>query len=108
MAIWVEFLLLKFGRFQRDILLLRFFLVKYAFWGFVGLSEQGGGGFLVGVFKVKGVGGGPTCQSLFVFASLTLRGALQAQRKLRCAASKKVTKNAATLTAKLDHDGCIS
>ena len=30
MAIWVEFLLLKFGRFQRDILLLRFFLVEYA------------------------------------------------------------------------------
>ena len=64
MAIRVEFLLLKFGRFQRDILLLRFFLVEYAFWGFVGLSEQGGGGFLVGVFKVKSVGGGPTRQSL--------------------------------------------
>ena len=64
MAIWVKFLLLKFGRFQRDILLLRFFLVEYAFWGFVGLSEQGGGGFFVGFFKVKVVGGGPTCQSL--------------------------------------------
>ena len=59
-------------------------------------------------FKFKVVGGGPTCQLLFVFASLTLRGALQAQRKLRCATAKKVTKNAATLTAKLEHDGCIS
>ena len=66
MAIWVEFLLLKFGCFQRDILLLRFFLVEYAFWGFVGLNGQGGGGFLVGFFKVKGVGSGPTRQSLFV------------------------------------------
>jgi len=55
MAIWVEFLLLKFGRFQRDILLLRFFLVEYAFWGFIGLNGQGGG-FFVGFFKVKVVG----------------------------------------------------
>ena len=62
MAIRVEFLLLKFGRFQRDILLLRFFLVKYAFWGFVGLSEQGGDGFFVGFFKVKVVGGWPDSQ----------------------------------------------
>ena len=64
MTICEKFLLLKFGGLQGDVLLLRVFLVKYAFWGFVGLSEQGGGGFLVGVFKVKSVGGGPTRQSL--------------------------------------------
>jgi len=56
-------------------------------------------------FKVKVVGSGPTCQLLFVFASLTLRGALQAQRKLRCATAKKVTKNAATLRRSLTTTG---
>ena len=44
----------------------------------------------------------------FWFASLTLRVALQALRKLRCTTAKKVTKNAVSLTAKLNHDGCIS
>jgi hypothetical protein len=53
MAICEKFLLLKFGRFQRDILLLVRFLVEYAFWGFIRLNEQGGGGFFR--FKVKGV-----------------------------------------------------
>ena len=67
-------------------------------------------GFLVYLFEfsVQDRRGWPDSQSLFVFASLTLRGALQAQRKLRCATAKKVTKNAVSLTAKLNHDGCIS
>ena len=64
--------------------------------------------FLLFEFYSQGRRGWPDSQSLFVFASLTLRGALQAQRKLRCATAKKVTKNAVSLTAKLEHDGCIS
>jgi len=50
MAICEKFLLLKMGVFQGNILLLVRFLVEYAFWGFIGLSEQGGGGFFVGFF----------------------------------------------------------
>ena len=53
MAICEKFLLLKIGVFQGDILLLVRFLVEYAFWGFIGLNGQGGGGFFR--FKVKGV-----------------------------------------------------
>jgi len=45
MAICEKFLLLKFGGLQGDVLLLRGFLVEYAFWGFIGLNGQGGGGF---------------------------------------------------------------
>ncbi len=48
-------------------------------------------------FSSQGRRGWPDSQSLFVFASLTLRGALQAQRKLRCATAKKVTKKCRNL-----------
>ena len=50
--------------FSEEYFAVEVFLVEYAFWGFVGLNGQGGGGFLVGVFKVKSVGGGPTASNL--------------------------------------------
>jgi len=45
MAIFEKFLLLKFGGLQSNILLLRVFLVEYAFMDFFGLNGQGGGFF---------------------------------------------------------------
>ena len=73
--------------------------MEYAFWGFVGLNGQGGGGFLVGVFKVKGVGSGPTRQSLFVirYAHPTGRPSGAAQTTL-CNSKKSNQKKAHNLT----------
>ena len=63
-------------------------------------------GFLVYFFEfsIKTVGGGPTCQSLLWFATLTLRDALQARSKKRCACAKKSNQKKAHNLTKIDPD----